>query len=195
MKNKQQLLNHLNLSQSIVDKILMHAGLVVSYNKRINLISTTDESIIIEKHTLDALIAFEILSKINGLHIDMGSGSGFPVIPLACAIPHREFIAIEPRKKRVTFLNKVRMELSLSNFSVFHGKSEEFNHKKAHSVSCRALSDIETDWNRAKRLLVSKGTFITFKSQNEIIPEEFSCSEYSLPKQNKNFLLVHRNMD
>ena len=137
-----------------------------------NLVSETDLPYLWERHILDSiapLLAAEALSlPKGGLWLDIGSGAGLPVIPLAICLPHWSFVAIEPRTLRAQHLANAHKELGLSNLRVLCSKSEALVsfpdlRQKATVVSTRAVGKIPEDARRAQPFLLPQGTFVTFK--------------------------------
>jgi len=137
-----------------------------------NLVSETDLPYLWERHILDSvapLLAAEPLKLTQGgLWLDIGSGAGLPVIPLAICLPHWNFVAIEPRTLRAQHLGHAQKELGLSNIRVLCSKSEALTEfpdlrQKASVVSTRAVGKIPEDGHRARPFLLPQGVFVTFK--------------------------------
>jgi 16S rRNA (guanine527-N7)-methyltransferase len=137
-----------------------------------NLVSETDLPYLWERHILDSvapLLASEPLHlSEGGLWMDIGSGAGLPVIPLAICLPHWSFVAVEPRTLRAQHLVHAGKELGLSNLLVLCSKSEALIgfpdlRQKARVVSTRAVGKIPEDAARARPFLLPHGVFVTFK--------------------------------
>jgi len=164
-------------SIEIKESLQKLAELFIHWNKKHNLISKDDENILWERHIFDSLRVYPSLRNWcsnhpnNYSHLDMGSGMGFPLIPLAISFPEIEFHSIEPRDKRVRILKQFKRELKLDNIYFNTGKAEDFittdYMEFFNSVSCRALGNLYEDWKRAEPFLKQKGKFITFKSNSE----------------------------
>jgi 16S rRNA (guanine527-N7)-methyltransferase len=181
-----------DIPQENVDKIWKHAQMVLDYTKKINLISPGDKDKILLRHTLDALQVFPFLSTQQSTgkkYLDMGSGSGFPLIPICILFPEIQFTSIEPRVKRVAFLSAVKRELKLTNLKLMEGRAEDLQ-EKYDFVSSRALGSFQEDWERAKSLLNPQGYFITFKHGQDSLPPEAQKTPYSLPGEKDSFYLV-----
>jgi 16S rRNA (guanine527-N7)-methyltransferase len=135
----------------------------------------------------------------GGLWIDIGSGAGLPVIPLAICLPHWRFLAVEPRTLRAQHLLKVQQVLNLSNLRVLCSKSEalaefpDLSHQAA-VVSTRAVGKIPEDGERALPFLGPNGTFLTFKHQETSPPIDgynpLSYVRYRLPTVQESRSLV-----
>lgn len=181
------------VSEDNVDNLLKLHDLLQVYSQKINLISPKDHQKIQTRHILDSLQILNILPGEGGFrYTDFGSGAGFPVLPLACVKPDWEIHAVEPRKKRCTFLDICRRELGLKNFRVHETRLEEYQpEEKSDFASARAVSETLKDWQRAKTILSDRGKFITFKFADEPICGESGRFEYSLPGEKRNFALLY----
>lgn len=189
--------NGIILAKDQFQRIEAFGDLVVKYNKKTNLISVSDELKITTRHLLDSLQPLRISELIpeNGIWADMGSGAGFPVIPLSIALPHIQFIAIEPRLKRQTFLKTVARELGIHNFQLSAGNAEDSGLSNLTRVSCRALGSAEEDWERAEKMLASDGVFITLKSRRDaemLKGSEWKVLPYDLPGESQTYAIVTR---
>jgi 16S rRNA (guanine527-N7)-methyltransferase len=167
------------------------------------LVGEADLPFLWERHILDSLaplLATEQfgLSK-GGLWIDIGSGAGLPVIPLAICLPHWRFLAVEPRRLRAQHLLKAQKELNLPHLRVLCSKSEalvEFPDlaQQAAVVSTRAVGKIPEDCKRALPFLRPNGTFLTFKHQEMAPPIDgynpLSYVRYRLPTVQETRFLV-----
>ena len=137
-----------------------------------NLVSDADLPDLWDRHILDSiapLLAPDALRLATpGLWLDIGSGAGLPVIPLAICLPHWSFVAIEPRTLRAQHLAQAIKELGLPNLRILCSKAETLVdfpdlRQKAAVVSTRAVGKIPEDALRAKPFLAPEGTFVTFK--------------------------------
>jgi 16S rRNA (guanine527-N7)-methyltransferase len=102
-----------------------HVVLMLDWNRRCNLTRITDLKEIIEKHLLDSLIPARWLPQ-TGSAIDIGSGPGFPGIPLKILQPALEMVLLESHRKKVSFLKVVLSKLLLQNIRALQGRWEEF---------------------------------------------------------------------
>ena len=141
-------------------------------SKAQNLVSETDLPYLWERHILDSIAPLLASESLNlsreGLWLDIGSGAGLPVIPLAICLPHWNFVAVEPRTLRAQHLGNAQKELRLPNLRVLCAKSEALIgfpdlRQKASIVSTRAVGKIPEDAHRAMPFLHPEGIFVTFK--------------------------------
>lgn len=123
----------------------LYAQLLRSYAPRFNLISPTDLDVLEDRHIADSLRLVPLLDELPaGPCIDVGSGAGLPGIPLACAVPERRWVLLEPRTKRAAFLEEVVRRLALDATVVCaraENASTEDIHRSAYQLAtARALA-------------------------------------------------------
>lgn len=186
------------IEDSQATKVLRFGELVKAYNRKANLISEGDLSKIETRHLLDSLQPLrhtDLIPSPGSSWADMGSGAGFPVIPLCICLPQIQFFAIEPRQKRFTFLKLVRSELHLDNLQIREGDAEHSGLAELSRVSCRALGSAEDDWSRANPMLTPSGLFITLKSMRDCegyAQPTWDVRPYELPGESKPYCLLIR---
>jgi 16S rRNA (guanine527-N7)-methyltransferase len=114
---------------------------LADWNTRMNLTAITDPAEVVDKHLLDSLA---VLPFLKGLAVaDVGSGAGFPGLPLAIADPGRRYTLVESTGKKVKFLRHVAEKLNLPNVDVVHGRAESYEpHRPFDSVVARALGPL-----------------------------------------------------
>jgi len=166
----------------VSDKISEYCELILEANKSTNLVSKNDEKKLLTRHVADSLM-FAKYANIaeNKTWADIGSGAGFPVVPLCLHLPQAKFYAIEPRKKRCEFLNSVKQKLNLQNLEIIQSKAESSGLRDMNFVSCRAVGSLEEDFERAKKMLKKGGCFLTVKSKRII--DELKAKNCKLLKQ------------
>ena len=100
--------------------------LLMEWNKVMNLTAITEYNEVVDKHFVDSLSIEKAvdLSKIDRV-IDIGTGAGFPGIPIKIVYPHLHIILLDSLNKRVNFLNNVIKELGLNNIEAVHGRAED----------------------------------------------------------------------
>ena len=140
-------LNGIPITDEELKKFEVYRELLKKWGKRINLTSILTDREIEEKHFFDSLlglVAFERTGvDVNGKRFcDVGSGAGFPGIPLAVLLKDSEFTLVEPRKKRCVFLEEVKRQLGLKNVSVQCSRVEEVS-GNFDILTMRAVEDPE----------------------------------------------------
>jgi len=196
--------HNLTLPENFSNKIPEFCKLLLEANKTTNLVSKNDEQKLLTRHVADSLIFATVnvgARLIAPLHwTDIGSGAGFPVIPLCLYFPQIKFYATESRKKRCDFLKLAKQNLDLPNLEVIQGKAENCWLKNMDFVSCRAVGSLDEDFERAKKILKKGGHFLTVKSKrlidemrakNNKLLKQANIMDYCLPEEEMEYVLVH----
>ena len=113
----------LNISDDSIKKLYDYMKLLLEWNEKINLTAITDENEIIKKHFVDSLTIFNLVKE-NYKIIDVGTGAGFPGIPIAIT-KNVDITLLDSLNKRINFLNEVKLSLGLNNIETVHGRAEE----------------------------------------------------------------------
>ena len=151
---------------------------LLEQNKLFNLTAITDEKEIESKHFIDSLSAF---SYINGNILDIGSGAGFPSVPLSIVCPQFSFTLVDSLQKRVEFLKRVFDLLSLQNGTAIHTRIEDFVQKASFdTVLARAVARMNTLCEYALPFLKVGGTFIAYKTYGPALDEEIKEAQNAL---------------
>jgi len=117
------------LDETMSNQFDKYYELLIDWNQRMNLTTITDRDEVLQKHFIDSVLLLTKYDKTefeNKTVIDVGTGAGFPGIPLAIMLPQTNFILIDSLDKRITFLKTVLDELELSNVTLYHGRAEDF---------------------------------------------------------------------
>ncbi len=122
----------IDLNDLMVDQFQRYQELLLIWNERMNLTAITDPRDIQNKHFLDSLTCVLPLKMDKGKLIDIGTGAGFPGIPIKIAKPGLTVTLMDSLNKRVTFLNEVITALGLNGIEAIHGRAEECARKKEH---------------------------------------------------------------
>lgn len=115
----------LELSEQKIESFFKYKELVLEWNKRLNLTAICDDKEFVIKHFLDSLTVLKYLGKIKGRLIDVGTGAGFPGIPLKIAVDNLDVSLLDSLEKRVKFLDNVINDLDLKNIHAMHSRAED----------------------------------------------------------------------
>ncbi len=137
------------------------------WNKKINLTAIRDERDIVIKHFADSLTLVELIGD-SGLLLDVGSGAGFPAIPLKIALPGLSVVSVDAVEKKVLFQRHCSRALGLVDFTALHTRVEKLAHGRASQfdfVVSRAFSDLPCFVSLALPLLKEKGRIVAMKGR------------------------------
>ena len=158
--------------------------LLVEWNKVMNLTGITEYEEVNEKHFVDsvALVKAVSLNKKQNL-IDVGTGAGFPGIPLKIVFPHLKVTLLDSLNKRIKFLDTVIEELGLEHIETIHGRAEDFakqaDYREQYDICVsRAVANLATLSEYCIPYVKIGGLFIPYKSGE--IEEELSHSEKAI---------------
>lgn len=161
--------------------------LLLKWNKTYNLTAIRDVQQMIPLHLLDCL---GIIPCIKGPRVlDVGSGAGFPGIPLAICMPELSFTLVESNRKRVQFLETVKHELQLNHVEIWQGRIEQYTPRLAFdTITSRAFSHLATFMNLTRHVCAKDGIWCAMKGQ---IPEE-ELKEISHPYEIFSYSIAHQ---
>ena len=150
-----------------IDKFSTHALELLKWNQKTNLTAITDPVEVAIKHFLDSIVPVKIIPP-NASLLDIGSGGGFPGIPLKISLPHLSVTLIDASRKKVSFLKHMIRILELENIEALHIRSEEFAEtldvaKTFNVVISRALSSMTSFALAALPFLKKDGVIIAMK--------------------------------
>ena len=115
---------NIEMNNEQAEKFYKYMKLLIEWNEKINLTAITEENEIILKHFIDSLTVLKYINQTDRI-IDVGTGAGFPGIPIAIMMPNTKITLLDSLNKRINFLNDVIKELELKNIETIHSRSED----------------------------------------------------------------------
>lgn len=202
---------HVILSDSQVSQFLLYYEMLIEKNKVVNLTAITDFHEVLKKHFIDSLSlvkACDLNGSKNDISlIDIGTGAGFPGIPLKIAFPDLKITLMDSLNKRVDFLNEVISGLGLDKIEAVHGRAEDYAkpgqlREEYDLCVSRAVANLSTLSEYCLPYVKVGGKFVSYKSEK--ISEEMKDAVYAIDllggkvKEQINFLLpysdIYRNL-
>ncbi|SHJ37175.1 16S rRNA (guanine(527)-N(7))-methyltransferase RsmG [Pseudobutyrivibrio xylanivorans] len=173
------------LTDRQIEQLDLFYELLVEKNKVMNLTAITEFNEVIVKHFADSLSICTVLPDSVKTVCDLGTGAGFPGIPMAIAYPNLQFTLIDSLNKRIKFLQEVVDSLGLTNVILVHARAEEAGRNKLYRekfdlVVSRAVANIATLSEYCLPLVNVGGYFISFKSGD--VKEEIEASGSAVKK-------------
>lgn len=176
----------IGLKSEQVDALRLYQQELIAWNERFNLTAITDDFGIQIRHFLDSLsclLALEPGEQFSGKRIiDVGTGAGFPGIPLKIICPTIRLTLLEATAKKVQFLEHIVAQLALQNVTVIHGRAEELGHdpqhrEQYHWAVARAVADLPVLIEYLLPLVQVSGRVIAQKGESA--PAEAQRSEWA----------------
>jgi len=160
----------INLTDIQLGKFQIYYNLLIETNKVMNLTSITEEKDVVLKHFIDSLAIKNYIDISSGRVIDIGTGAGFPGIPLAIIYNDTQFTLMDSLNKRINFLNNVMEECKLDNIETVHSRAEDLGHNSVYREKydycvSRAVAALPVLLEYCIPFLKTGGKFISYKSE------------------------------
>ena len=163
----------IELSGEQIEQFIKFYEMLVEKNKVMNLTGITEFNEVIVKHFIDSLALVKVIDKAKLADdisiIDIGTGAGFPGIPLKIAFPEIKITLLDSLNKRINFLKEVSEELELDNIEFIHGRSEDFGRNPQYREQfdicvSRAVANLATLSEFCVPFVKVGGSFVSYKA-------------------------------
>lgn len=175
---------HIVLSDYQMEQLLLYYEMLVEKNKVMNLTAITEFHEVMKKHFIDSLSlvkAYDLCEPVSV--IDIGTGGGFPGVPLKIAFPHLQVTLMDSLNKRVDFLREVIEELGLDGIEAIHGRAEDYAkpgklREQYDLCVSRAVANLSVLSEYCLPYVKAGGRFISYKSEK--LTEEMKNAENAI---------------
>jgi 16S rRNA (guanine527-N7)-methyltransferase len=179
----QPFLAEAEFPSQLLDQLQLYLNLLLRWNARVSLTSVRNPEQIVTRHFGESLFAARVLTRHPGSRaakprslVDIGSGAGFPGVPIKLLIPEVELTLIESQNKKATFLREVVRTLELENVQVFGGRAEQW-HSSADIVTIRAVEQFARVVPVAADLVSEQGMLCLLIGEDQIKASRSLLSE------------------
>lgn len=159
----------LNLNEEQQEKISIYCDKILEWNEKINLTAIKDREMFRVKHIEDSISCIQLPEYANAKRVaDLGTGGGFPGIPLAIASPEKNFVLIDSLRKRLKIIDELCEELDIKNVMTVHARAEDLGNDKEHREKydvcvSRAVARLNVLVEWGLPLVKPNGAMIAFK--------------------------------
>ena len=173
---------NIELDKNQIEKFYKYMDLLIEWNEKINLTAITNRKDILVKHFIDSLTIQRYLGDAVNI-IDVGTGAGFPGIPIKIINPNLKVVLVDSLNKRINFLQEVIKKLNLDNIEVIHARAEDLGQNKKYRetfdiVTSRAVANMSVLSEYLLPLAKVNGKCICMKGSD--IEEELENSRYAI---------------
>ena len=173
----------INLTSDMLSKFEIFYNMLLETNKTMNLTAITEMHEVVLKHFIDSVALLNYIELSNKTVIDVGTGAGFPGIPLAILFPNTKFVLMDSLQKRLKFIDSVVDACDMKNVSTIHGRAEDLGHdvnyrEKFDICVSRAVAALPVLLELCSPFVKVNGLFVSYKS--ELLKEELQQSEKAL---------------
>lgn len=158
------------ISEFQEEQFMKYYELLIEWNKVMNLTGITEFDEVMQKHFLDSLTIVKAIEPQKNISVlDIGTGAGFPGIPLKIMFPEWNIVLLDSLNKRIKFLDEVIHQLNLNQITTIHGRAEDFAKKEGYRenfdlVVSRAVANLASLSEYCIPYVKEKGAFIAYKA-------------------------------
>lgn len=176
----------IKLEKDQLEQFYKYYEILIEWNKVMNLTAITQMDEVVSKHFIDSLSLVKTVKDlgVRDYHIiDVGTGAGFPGIPLKIAFPQLHITLMDSLNKRINFLNEVIGQLNLENMVAIHGRAEDLgrdmNHREQYDLCVsRAVAHLSTLSEYCMPFVKIGGSFVSYKSGK--LEEELTEAKHAI---------------
>ena len=159
----------IELSDNQKKQFIQYYELLIEWNKVMNLTAITDLEDVIKKHFIDSLTIVKSICPKKKTIIDVGTGAGFPGIPIKIAFPETNIVLLDSLNKRINFLNEVINQLHLKEVRTIHGRAEDYGKNPEYREQfdlcvSRAVANLSSLSEYCIPFVKRDGCFVSYKS-------------------------------
>lgn len=176
----------LTIEEVQAEKFFRYYECLLEWNQKMNLTAITEFDEVLLKHFVDSVAVVKVmdLNKIESV-IDVGTGAGFPGVPLKIMFPHLKITLLDSLQKRIQFLETIITELKLNHIEALHGRAEDFGQSPEYREQydlcvSRAVANLSTLSEYCVPFIKVGGYFISYKAER--IEEEVKTAESAIRK-------------
>lgn len=172
MENLKKAFDTMNIpyDDELIEKFRLYMEGVLEWNEKVNLTAITDRNEFIKKHFIDSVMCynFEEVQKAE-IVIDVGTGGGFPGIPLALVFPNKKFVLMDSLNKRLKIIDELADKIGINNVTTLHGRAEDLGRTKEHREKydlcvSRAVANLATLSEYCLPFISMGGKFLAYKA-------------------------------
>lgn len=177
---------HIDLTEKQINQFIQYFDLLTEWNSFMNLTAITEFDQVLKKHFVDSLSLIQAIPDLPQRScslIDVGTGAGFPGIPVKIVYPNVKVVLLDSLHKRVQFLNEVIQSLDLENITAIHGRAEDYakqpDHREQYDLCVsRAVANMTTLSEYCIPFVKKGGYFISYKSEK--VTEEYEQAKKAI---------------
>ena len=176
----------INASKKEAEKLSAYMDGVLSWNEKVNLTAITDPEEFVEKHYVDSLSALGVAEFKEAKKIlDLGTGGGFPGIPLAIMAEDKDFTLLDSLAKRLKIIDALAEEIGIGNARTIHGRSEDLGQSEEYRekfdvVVSRAVAEMAVLGEYALPFVKVGGALIAYKTGGEKLDQEIEAAKKAI---------------